>query len=150
MCLNLFDSVAAHSQQTAEFIKGDYGDRPAELFASACLLLRRRALLSPLCPRFTKVCLPRDTIRAWSKQSRIRLEQHRLTSSVNRWETDLLSFHLCRCQISLSCEIRDFFCIWGWNMRSEAFVNKMGRLCTLPWYSTCEHSELAEYEQQSR
>lgn len=32
MCLNLFDFVAAHSQQTAEFIKGDYDGGLAELF----------------------------------------------------------------------------------------------------------------------
>lgn len=58
MRLNLFDFVAAHSQQTAEFIKGDYGGGSAEPFVSACLLLWRQALLSTLCPRFTKVCLP--------------------------------------------------------------------------------------------
>lgn len=46
--------MAAHSQQTAEFIKGDYGGGSAELFVSVCLLLWRQALLSALCPYFTK------------------------------------------------------------------------------------------------
>lgn len=50
----MFDFVAAHRQQTAEFIKGDYGGGSAEPFVSVCLLLWRQALLSTLCPHFTK------------------------------------------------------------------------------------------------
>lgn len=51
---SLFDFVAAHSQQTADFIKGDYDGGSAELFISARLLLWRQALLSTRCPHFTK------------------------------------------------------------------------------------------------
>lgn len=63
--------MAAHIQQTAEFIKGDYGGGSAELFISASLLLWQQSSLPTLCPRFTKVCPSRDTIRDWSNDSLI-------------------------------------------------------------------------------
>lgn len=63
--------MAAHIQQTAEFIKGDYGGGSAELFIFSSLLLWQQASLPTLCPHFTKVCPSRDTIRGWSNHSLI-------------------------------------------------------------------------------
>lgn len=57
--------MAAHIQQTAEFIKGDYGGGSAELFISASLLLwQQSSLLSAL-------ALQKFAHQGWSNHSLI-------------------------------------------------------------------------------
>lgn len=65
MCHNLFDFVAAHSQQTVKRITVE----DKQWSVSSCLLLWRHAWLSTLCPRRAKVCLQGDTMRGWSTSS---------------------------------------------------------------------------------